>query len=1061
MPIKRGPNELSQSLLSTYNPKNKIRRQNRQSEKRPKNTQPIDRSKENPISRSNEASIYRSCKSGSDPSEVIKLLHKTGSNILQQKYFDNIRRVWANILHIVCLREKPDFLMSLVDYLATNNKDLLKTLLKQKDSQGYKPLELSLYQFKDEQLNELVSILEQVNQTLLLHEQEEPLVSQSVQYRLLNEYIQKYYLPLQGLEKRDIHLNSAHSQSVNLHEQRKDKACQFKKLLSYLNNEWADKDEKDLIKELEQVQVDNNCSYDDDCSDDSDSEDQQVLDQLSSDRHARSLRDIQTISGSESCQWFKGDSANISNRESSCHLDDLVQLVYEFKHDQIDKTKIPTRLDSIRSKIKRDRRQRESLNLSTNDEQVTKDMNTLNGVLQEQSVIGKEVLEGITTSFCIYSVRGINYMQDRWTIASRRKHRRLDEVQLPQYPESILGNLSYHYYQQLHTQSALTHSCSQQMQLGMRAFNLGQIFKQLQNTSACVSSQHNQQGSQYCCNSIAEDFQHQFSNGIDNFLNKLRVLRQNYPNSWGQYFSNALNPFNATSSTPYHACRYAQGMKSYYQQSLVPSYLQDGSIAHSHLGKVYLLISPLSDYLGQSLVHHVPLMDRQARVKIGGNIAPEKEHTWLGAIKGGRVQYQRPIKMPSFNGDYKPIYEAKYGMDEPLFKAFQYLLQTFPKKPNLDSANGNIELNDKIIALLQEWIACHLEMVLIQKAKQIASERGQVLVYLNNDNQLSFYPDNPNLFAHGDSNLAKRDDMHVKRGIREDMAESLGNNQKFSDAENYPEFTFFKDDTIDEYLSQRSKEGPLFQDLVSKLKNKDKISLGAEEPARNNINLFSNNKTMFFEGANMSSNIDVAFPFDITEQHYSYDIMIMNMLVSYLTSQSSLGGTHIRLVEQPFVSYRDEKSPDKDERLCDINQSSECNFIIVVNLTEDHLKSRNYDRPETDWGVLSLDRSNPDQTMINVFCREQSEAKINTLVADISKQITAQPEIQKKKVLLNREDTGPYMLHKVDTILKKQPDNHEANIFKFRQEHYQYLRNYIESQDIDITHATQQTAQLS
>lgn len=1041
MPIKRGSNELSQSLLSTYNPKNKIRRQNGQSKKRPKNTQPIDR-KNNPISLSNEASIYHSCKSGSDPSKVVKLLCKTGSSILQYKYFDNTSGE-CNLLHIVCQREKPDFLMSLVDYLATHNKDLLLTLLEQKDSQGYKPLELSLYQFKTEE--------------------EESLVSQSVQYRLLNEYIQKYYLPLQGLEKRDIHLNGAHSQSVNLHEQRKDKAFKFKKLLGYLKNEWADKDEKDLISELEQVQVDNNCFYDDDCSDDSDSEDQQALDELSNDRYTRSLRDIQTISRSESCQWFKGDSANISNRESSGHLDDLVQLVYELKQQggQMDKASVWQRLDSVRSKIKRDRRQRESLNLSTNDEQVIKDMNTLNGILQEHSVIGKEVLEGITTSFCIYSVRGINYMQDRWTIASRRKHRRLDEVELPQYPESILGQLPYHYYQQLHTQSALTHNYSHQMQLGKRALRLGQTFKDLQNTPACVSSQHNQQGSQYCCNSIAEDFQHQFSNGIDNFLNKLRVLRQNYPNSWGQYFSSALNPFNATSSTPYHACRYAQGMKSYYQQSLVPSYLQDGSIAHSHLGKVYLLISPLSDYLGQSLVHHVPLMDRQARVKIGGNIAPEKEHTWLGAIKGGRVQYQQPIKMPSFKGDYKQIYEAKYGMDEPLFKAFQYLLQTFPKNSNFYSSKGNvIDLNDEIISLLQEWIACHLEMVLIQKAKQIASERGQVLVYLNNDNQLSFYPDNPNLFTHGDSNLAKRDNMHVKRGIREDMAESLGNNQKFSDAENYPEFTFFKGDTIDEYLSQRSKEGPLFQDLVSKLKkNKDKISLGVEEPARNNIDLFSNNKNMFFEGANMSSNIDAAFPFDITEQHYSYDIMIMNMLVSYLISQSSLGGTHIRLVEQPFVSYRDEKSPDKDERVCDINQSNECNLIIVVNLTEDYLTSRHYDRPQTDWGVLSLDRSNPDQIRMNVFYRKQNEARINTLVDDITKQINAQPEIQRNKPSLNREDTGPFMLEKVNAILKKQPDYQEANIAKCRQEHFQYLRNYINSQD--ITHTTQQTAQLS
>jgi hypothetical protein len=194
---------------------------------------------------------------------------------------------------------------------------------------------------------------------------------------------------------------------------------------------------------------------------------------------------------------------------------------------------------------------------------------------------------------------------------------------------------------------------------------------------------------------------------------------------------NQYNPFLSTGDTPHHALKYAYGLKIYggkneeeklenKRKMLHPRWRLNGRAERPYVGKVYVTLHPVKDYLGKNKPNNIPELFSQGRITMGNVIVQEKETSFFGYLPGGRLLIQHKAKYLSFNRKYQKRYQFKYGIGEELYSLFR---RAFLKYAPHTKERIFLE------TLLGQYLCSYQEICLIDEIKRIAQEKNNVLVY--------------------------------------------------------------------------------------------------------------------------------------------------------------------------------------------------------------------------------------------------------------------------------------------------------------------------------------------
>lgn len=490
----------------------------------------------------------------------------------------------------------------------------------------------------------------------------------------------------------------------------------------------------DLLSQYYQSAVTLRQRYFGDNSDDSDSDDEMQLTQVQDlSSRIRKYKEIQAIINSEPMTfWFK----SCRNRKGA----GLVEKLYTLVGPQRSPVTDPKVVKKINKSVFKEKRPRQMITEPRFDK----------------------------PKRFVAQFRGINYMHDRWSVQARRYHYKMDETGYAQFSEAALKTLPFNFYTELNKTNDFYKNPLHYQELIATAQRMRQLYYHLHNNSGLFVEQAiAPKVEPYIFNGITDWMQHQFTNGISNHLLELKQHR--IRNSY-QMHLHTLNAFNyavSTSDCPAHSLRYALGLKDYYADNFELHYNADGSIVNSHVGKAYIILQEVSDFLKPGTANHVLKMAYEGRVPIIktqglGDIANELENDFVGYIPGENVVYQKRLKFPSFNRPYKSIYEIKYGMDRSLYDLFSHLIQITWQAGQTHQA-GNIHM--EVLKLLKEWLCSYYELILLEVAQRKANDLGGSLVYVHHDGTQQqdpgFVP-----FNGGDTHIHNRNRVHVLQNFR-------------------------------------------------------------------------------------------------------------------------------------------------------------------------------------------------------------------------------------------------------------------------------------------------------
>ncbi len=320
--------------------------------------------------------------------------------------------------------------------------------------------------------------------------------------------------------------------------------------------------------------------------------------------------------------------------------------------------------------------------------------------------------------------RGINYIEGRWTNLARRLDYNTNRTGTPLLAESAYKASSYNPYTEHSPDKLPINNPRILNQLVITATTIQQQYQQLIESGFCIEETVPPcKKGHYLFNSKADKTQHDYSNGIDKHLFSLAS------SSASTGFPNAFNHSISTSTTPYHALRYALGLKAYYQTAFSLRYNPNGSLVNSHAGKIYIALIPKDTFLSQALINSVPIQNYCGQVPVGLRIFEELEVSFVAGIPASQVVYEQPLKFPRFDRNWaevKHIMELKYGFNQQLYHQFQWLIR-----------NTTLQSDErkKVIELLKEWLSAFHEVMLLKEASQQAKQRKGRLVYLDLENK--------------------------------------------------------------------------------------------------------------------------------------------------------------------------------------------------------------------------------------------------------------------------------------------------------------------------------------
>ena len=219
-------------------------------------------------------------------------------------------------------------------------------------------------------------------------------------------------------------------------------------------------------------------------------------------------------------------------------------------------------------------------------------------------------------------------------------------------------------------------------------------------------------------------FQQIYSNQYDGFHQRLGT---DSDGGIFQQFESDKNPQVSTSEDFVHAGKYASGHKFLGTgvESLDPKYDASGKPRHPYLGKLFAILVS-SDQIGELapyfVVHGHANDDITVSDHFRKNVLSEREVSMPGLIPGDCVVFSVPLRVPSFQGEYKPWYEEKFGITRRSYLARQKLL-----------AAGN---NDTIKTLLMDVILPHMARKMKEHIAKECAAKNIRLVYKQLDGSL-------------------------------------------------------------------------------------------------------------------------------------------------------------------------------------------------------------------------------------------------------------------------------------------------------------------------------------
>lgn len=473
-----------------------------------------------------------------------------------------------------------------------------------------------------------------------------------------------------------------------------DPCYSLRRYLTLLNPKYKNFKKNDFVQEIEAAETKNNTFYGSYLSDDSDSEEEDKFEKRPNDGKNISIKNANILRSRAqiSSLMFKNKARGNKKGELKIKAFDA-SAVFEF---------------SERQKIYR------SPILDANKAQIENDLEKLNKLISEKDKFSGDEFQvemaKIQTKFMVAQYRGITYLTTKWNKTGRKDHRDSSEINQPVY--------SYSVYQAagVRNLSELTKKKEEIEDFNEVVKKIGELVKNIL-LSFRESDSCGYNG--YAFNNLAELLQQAYTMDYHGF----HALISTDPNLKDLLLNHA-NPFISTGDTPYHALKYAFGMKPYEGhewERLRPRWQKNGRAERPYSGKVYLSLHPIQDYIENGPLHLVSLV-WQGRVQLDNLIVAERETTFPGYIPENRVKYHFKAKYPSFkSGKYKKIYEYKYGIKEEEFeKLREYLKNSAP----------HTQENKNFKKFLGEWLCSYHEVKMIDKARQIAEiEHGAVLIY--------------------------------------------------------------------------------------------------------------------------------------------------------------------------------------------------------------------------------------------------------------------------------------------------------------------------------------------
>lgn len=187
------------------------------------------------------------------------------------------------------------------------------------------------------------------------------------------------------------------------------------------------------------------------------------------------------------------------------------------------------------------------------------------------------------------------------------------------------------------------------------------------------------------------------------------------------HFDSPESPYVAAADGPYHALRYAFGLKLPECQrpfAFRPDYDQrTGYPRHHHMGKVLIFVHSLPEYL-QEEAAHVPTLCALAEISAQTRSLDESETTFRTFVRGKYIVFEEIARVPSL-AEYRSHYQRRYGLTKRLFNnRRKAILEARDEK---EKKAAEEELCDRIA----EYQARRL----LRRAKEYVEARKGKLVY--------------------------------------------------------------------------------------------------------------------------------------------------------------------------------------------------------------------------------------------------------------------------------------------------------------------------------------------
>jgi hypothetical protein len=259
-----------------------------------------------------------------------------------------------------------------------------------------------------------------------------------------------------------------------------------------------------------------------------------------------------------------------------------------------------------------------------------------------------------------------------------------------------------------------------------------------------------------------------FSANVDQFVKAMQDRK--FGNEIKDKFKAEI-PYVATGDIPYHALKYAYGIKPYSKKANESMLLPDSKSSIQsdfcfksglHVGKVFLSLHPLTDFDEKNGVVQTIEKANAEKFYLDHTILQEQETSFFAYIPEGRVIKEFVAKYPAFRGKYNDSYLYKYGLDEQLFNEFKKIF----------FVNDN---NKKNLAsrLLGDYLCCYQEIKFIYEALNESHKKEKILIFKDGKHKFSLYPVDQNQIQNNKPPFDFKQVCSINlNSSRDDLAES-------------------------------------------------------------------------------------------------------------------------------------------------------------------------------------------------------------------------------------------------------------------------------------------------